>query len=171
MNQPTKSPGALARTEAQFQNIRPQCTASPAALLLPRLHGMRKVGSGWIANCSAHEDRSPSLSITEGEDGRLLLHCHAGCKVHDILAAVGLTVSDLFVRKDLRSLSAAERSQLRQAALLPRWRAALSVLSHESTVILIAAAKMGDGDLLDDAELTRMRVAALKVFDAQAVLQ
>jgi hypothetical protein len=132
---------------------------------------MRKVGSGWIANCSAHEDRSPSLSITEGEDGRLLLHCFAGCQVHDILAAVGLTVSDLFVRKDLRGLSAAERSTLRQAALLPRWRAALNVLATEATVLLIAAAKMGDGDLLDDAELTRMRVAALKVFDAQAVLQ
>lgn len=171
MNQPTKSPGARQRTEAQFQNIRPQFTASPSALLLPRLHGLRKVGSGWIANCSAHEDRSPSLSITEGDDGRLLLHCHAGCKVHDVLAAVGLQVGDLFVRKDLRSMGPAERSQLWQAALLPRWRAALAVLVTEANVVLIAANKMGDGEPLDDAELTRMRVAALKVFDAAELLK
>jgi len=170
--QTRQSPAATGlRHRTHNTSNRPQLTASPAALLLPRLHGMRKAGSGWFANCPAHEDRSPSLSITEGDDGRLLLHCHAGCKVHDILAAVGLTVSDLFVRKDLRGLSAAERSTLRQAALLPRWRAALNVLATEATVLLIAAAKMGDGDLLDDAELTRMRVAALKVFDAQAVLQ
>ena len=165
-----ESPGARQRTEAHFQNTRLQFTASPSTLLLPRLHGVRKVGTGWIANCSAHEDRSPSLSITEGEDGRLLLHCHAGCKVHDILAAVGLQMGDLFVRKDLSSLSQVQRSQLRQAALVPRWRAALSVLVTEANVLLIAAVKIGDGDLLDDAELTRIRVAALKVFDAQEVL-
>ncbi|MDE1893168.1 MAG: hypothetical protein KGM46_06675 [Pseudomonadota bacterium] len=150
---------------------RPQLTASPAALLLPRLHGMRKVGSGWIANCPAHEDRSPSLSITEGDDGRLLLHCFAGCQVHDILAAVGLTVSDLFVRKDLRGLSPAERSQLRQAALLPRWRAALSVLVHEAHVMLETANKLGDGYPLTEDEHTRLRVGTLRIFDAAEVLR
>ncbi len=144
---------------------RPQLTASPAALLLPRLHGMRKAGSGWIAHCPAHEDRSPSLSITEGDDGRLLLHCFAGCQVHDILAAVGLTVSDLFVRKDLRSMTPAERSLLRQAALIPRWRAALSVLGHEAHVMLETANILSDGYPLTEDEQTRMRVAALKVWD------
>ena len=164
--QTRQSPAATGlRDRTHNTSNRPQLTASPAALLLPRLHGMRKVGSGWIANCPAHEDRSPSLSITEGDDGRLLLHCFAGCQVHDILAAVGLTVSDLFVRKDLRGLSPAERSQLRQAALLPRWRAALAVLGHEAHVILEASNKLGDGYPLTEDEQTRMRVAALKVWD------
>lgn len=149
----------------------PQFTASPSALLLSRLEGIIKTGRGWRARCPAHGGKSASLAITEGDNGTLLLHCFAGCQVHDILAAVGLQVGDLFVRKDLRSMTPAERSQLRQAALLPRWRAALDVLATEASVLLIAACQLGDGDLLDDVELTRMRVAALKVFDAQAVLQ
>lgn len=48
------------------------------------------------ARCPAHPDSNPSLSINEGRDGRVVLHCHAGCTVGDIVAAVGLTEADLF---------------------------------------------------------------------------
>ncbi|MEP6898696.1 MAG: hypothetical protein ABI870_09210 [Rhodanobacter sp.] len=131
---------------------------------------MITTGKGWRARCPAHGGKSASLAIAQGDNGTLLLHCFAGCQAHEVLAAVGLQVGDLFVRKDLRSMSPAERSQLRQAALLPRWRAALEVLTHEAHVLLIAANKIGDGFELDDDELTRIRVSALKVFDAQEVL-
>jgi hypothetical protein len=36
------------------------------------------------------------LSISEGSDGRVLLHCHAGCTVEAVLAALGLAWHDLF---------------------------------------------------------------------------
>jgi hypothetical protein len=50
-----------------------------------------------MARCPAHEDSSPSLSVTEGKDGdRAVLHCHAGCTIEQIVAALGLTVNDLF---------------------------------------------------------------------------
>src|SRR5262249_51337398 len=42
------------------------------------------------------DDRVPSLSIKEGSDGRVLLHCHAGCSIDDILRALGLARRDLF---------------------------------------------------------------------------
>jgi hypothetical protein len=58
--------------------------------------GGRRSGDGWIARCPAHNDRHPSLSINEGTDGRVLLHCHAGCSVEAILAAQGLETRDLF---------------------------------------------------------------------------
>jgi AAA domain len=45
--------------------------------------------------CPAHEDRDPSLSITNG-DGKVVIHCHAGCSVNDVLAAADLTMRDLF---------------------------------------------------------------------------
>jgi hypothetical protein len=48
------------------------------------------------ARCPAHRDRSPSLSITGGEDGRVLLHCFAGCATDAILAALKLSRRDLF---------------------------------------------------------------------------
>lgn len=48
-----------------------------------------------LAQCPAHEDRNPSLSITQIE-GQVLLHCFAGCHVDDILTALGLAARDLF---------------------------------------------------------------------------
>jgi len=63
--------------------------------LAQRLHA-RRSGRGWIAPCPAHNDRSPSLSIGEGSDGRLLLHCFGGCSTESIVSKLGLSMSDLF---------------------------------------------------------------------------
>jgi hypothetical protein len=63
--------------------------------LVEHLHA-RRVGRGWIARCPAHEDRSPSLSIREGEGSRVLLHCFAGCTVESICDALKIKLSDLF---------------------------------------------------------------------------
>jgi hypothetical protein len=65
--------------------------------ILPRLEMVRPSGAGrWMARCPAHEDRGPSLSIRELDDGRTLIHCFAGCQPNDVLAALGLSLSDLF---------------------------------------------------------------------------
>lgn len=55
-----------------------------------------RAAGGWIAQCPAHDDRNPSLSIAAGADGRLLLHCHAGCGIRDILDALGLPPAAMF---------------------------------------------------------------------------
>ena len=52
-------------------------------------------GKGWSARCPAHDDRNPSLSIAEGDDGRALVRCHAGCSVDAVCDAVDLRVADL----------------------------------------------------------------------------
>ena len=51
---------------------------------------------GGSARCPAHEDKSNSLSVTEGKNGRVLLKCHAGCTTEEICGALGITVADLF---------------------------------------------------------------------------
>ena len=56
----------------------------------------RKFKSSYIARCPAHDDRSPSLSIDEAQDGRILINCHAGCGALDVLDAIGLDWADLF---------------------------------------------------------------------------
>ncbi len=66
--------------------------------LLERLQGVRKTDHGWTAKCPSHNDNSPSLSVTE-KDGKILLHCFAGCGAHEIVTAVGLELSDLFPEK------------------------------------------------------------------------
>ncbi len=55
----------------------------------------RRSGAGWIGCCPAHKDRGPSLSIGEN-NGKILLHCFAGCTVEAICTAIGISVSDLF---------------------------------------------------------------------------
>jgi hypothetical protein len=47
---------------------------------------------GWSSICPAHDDKSPSLSIALGDDGRVLLKCHAGCSVEEIVHAIGTIV-------------------------------------------------------------------------------
>jgi hypothetical protein len=63
--------------------------------VLKRLGGVRRLRSGWLARCPAHQDRSPSLKIDEGEAGRILVHCFSGCTAQEIVAAIGLTLHDL----------------------------------------------------------------------------
>jgi 5S rRNA maturation endonuclease (ribonuclease M5) len=47
----------------------------------------RQVGAGWMARCPAHDDRNPSLAIRE-KDGKVLVHCHAGCNQRDVIEAL-----------------------------------------------------------------------------------
>ncbi len=68
-----------------------------AEALIARLEGVRERGGGnCVARCPAHDDRNPSLSIRETEDGTVLIHCFAGCGAPDVVGAVGLEPSHLF---------------------------------------------------------------------------
>ncbi len=64
--------------------------------VVERLEGVKAHNGNFTARCPAHEDTEPSLSIGEGDDGRVLLKCFAGCTAEDIVAALGLEMSDLF---------------------------------------------------------------------------
>ena len=68
----------------------------PIDRLLEHLDGVRRSGRGWTARCPAHNDKTPSLSIAEGDDGRVLLNCFAGCETSSVIAALGLELADLF---------------------------------------------------------------------------
>jgi len=66
------------------------------AEILLRLQNVSQVNGGWQATCPAHPDSTPSLSISEGKGGKTLMSCHAGCKIEQIVAVMGLQMSDLF---------------------------------------------------------------------------
>lgn len=63
---------------------------------LPQFHASPDTANQWIACCPAHEDRHPSLSITENEDGRVLMKCHAGCTFEQICEALHRDKADFF---------------------------------------------------------------------------
>ena len=67
--------------------------------VLDRLEGVKQTGSGYSARCPAHADNRNSLSVGSGDDGRVLLHCFAGCSVDDICAGIEFDKKDLFSKK------------------------------------------------------------------------
>ena len=96
----------------------------PLDQVLACLQAPRQIAPGrFQALCSAHQDRRPSLSIAEGEDGRVLLKCWAGCETEKVLSAIGLRFRDLFPGNSIPSGSSqALRPEPRrtQAWPLPR---------------------------------------------------
>ncbi len=74
--------------------------ADPVQNVVDRLQGVKpKPGGGFTARCPAHEDKRQSLSIDPGDDGKAILRCFAGCPNEQIVAAIGLKMSDLFPAK------------------------------------------------------------------------
>lgn len=129
---------------------------SAAQRLLDRLTLVRQSAPGrWMARCPAHEDGRASLSIRETDDGRVLIHCFAACANGDVLAAVGLRMSDLFDKPIAQHLppirggfSARELLELNAheatvAALLVCDAQTRTLTAEESARLVQAAARLG----------------------------
>lgn len=147
-----------------------QYSASPLDRILCGLAHVRKAGRGYTARCPAHEDRTASLSVSEAPDGRVLLHCFAGCGAGDVVAALGLRLGDLFPRRDLADLTREDRHAMREGARMAHWKAALAVLGREANVVGAAAAMVASGPLGPEG-LARLLLATSRIDDALAVLQ
>src|SRR3546814_2018207 len=83
----------------------------------------RWCGSYGLARCPAHDDRTPSLSLSDGDDGTLLVCCHAGCDSADVLRKL----RDRGLLDDIQSrprpvTRPRENSVDRSAAALSIWR-------------------------------------------------
>lgn len=77
---------------------------TPLWRVLGLVHKVKQTKNGWEASCPGpnHKrgDRDPSLSVSMGLDGRVLLRCFGGCSTEDILAAIDLEWSDLFEKSE-----------------------------------------------------------------------
>lgn len=88
----------------------------PTTVLLDALYQKtnfepKSTGSGWITRCPAHDDHNPSLSVSEGDDGRALFNCLAGCPPDAVLSALGLNAADLFNRDVSAKPQSSQRSE------------------------------------------------------------
>lgn len=140
-----------------------QCNA-PIDNLLGRLDGVKQTGAGkWIARCSAHEDRRPSLSIREAPDGRVLVHCWAGCGAADVMAAVDLTLADLYYAPLATHLPPERRP----------WPAldVLRAVAFELRVAFAAAATVLAGEPLTSNDVDRLRLAVERIDGALCVAE
>lgn len=141
-----------------------------ASIILSRLHGVRQHGNGWRADCpNGHGKARGSLSITEADDGRVMLHCFACHDTPSILHALGLELADLFPER-IKDPSPEARRKAAEAIKQNGWRAALGVLAREATVVVIAAHDMIDGKALAEPDHARLRVAEDRIQRAREVL-
>lgn len=122
--------------------------SAPIDVVLARLDKVKAAGAGkWKACCPAHDDRDPSLSIREADDGKVLLHCWAGCDTESITAAIGLTICDLFPVVHGNSRGPVRRGPSKAAQ------------QFEATVISIAVEQMRQGKSLSAADRERFELA------------
>ncbi len=91
----------------------------PFDILTKRLTNLRGYRPNVAACCPAHRDTNPSLSVTELSDGKILLHCHAGCSTEEVLAAVDLDFSHLYPNDYAKLFNKRRTLQTREAAEEP----------------------------------------------------
>jgi hypothetical protein len=127
----------------------------PVDRLLSRLERVQRRGADrWSARCPSHNDKGPSLSVRALPDGVVLLKCFSGCTAAEVLAAAGLSLSDLFPARPEHHRPA-ERRPWRDAGF-----DALAALVDEVNVTFVSAALMAGGLVLSAAELDRLTLAA-----------
>jgi len=124
--------------------------------LLPLLDKVKRTGKeSWIACCPAHDDKSPSLAISEKDDGRILIHCFCGCSVHEVLDAVGLDMAALFPPREIQH-GKPERRPFNAADVL-------RAIGFESLVVAAAAVTLLTGEPFTQADRDRLILAAERI--------
>jgi hypothetical protein len=91
------------------------------------------------------------MKITQAEDGRILIHCFAGCSTDDILGSVGLTIDDLF------DTPLYHKAKPLRPGVYPR--DVLHALQTEFMIVMITAFNMRKGKSISDIDLSRLDLA------------
>ena len=126
--------------------------------VLNRFDGVRETGSGqYSCRCPAHEDKSNSLGMKQGEGDRILLNCFAGCDTKHILDAVGLTWKDILPDNEVTK-------EIKTSGFNPY--SVLKMIRDEVLIIGLASADIRKGKALNDEDHDRLLKAVGNVRDA-----
>ena len=134
---------------------------TPVEQLLGRLERVKGRNGSWTARCPAHADKGPSLAIRETDDGRILLHCFAGCPVDNVVGAVGMDMTDLFPPSEKRRDYPVEG----KPRLKPAFYASdlIRILAFEALVVSICAHDVRKGKKLSEEDNERLKVAQQRI--------
>lgn len=134
-----------------------------ADVLLSRLSRVQPRGNGqWMCRCPSHEDRTASLSVGE-IDGRILLHCFAGCEADEVLGAVGLEFKDLYPER------ITDHAQPQRKARIPA-SDLLRILELELTVVAVVSSDIETRGYALPEDWQRFKEAAATIIQARASL-
>lgn len=118
----------------------------------------------WNAKCPAHADKSPSLLITEKDDGGVLVHCFAGCSAFEIVSAVGLDIAELFPPKDPQYPG---RKPIKRAF---NAHDVLIAVASEATIACIIINELINGKGITPAAKDRLTTCAARLGNAESLL-
>jgi hypothetical protein len=131
------------------------------SLVLSKFEKVSGTKNRFKALCPAHGDRTPSLSITEGDDGRVLLHCFGGCSFDSILTAMGLSIVELFP----------PNGSLSKATLAGISRRELSTaVDFEKTILYFVKADEAKGREIVPSDIERAQLALQRITKAKALV-
>lgn len=118
---------------------------APIDVLLSRLYGVKATGrSKWMARTPTREDKTPSLSIRELDDGRVLLKDFGGDDTAAVLAAIGLTFADLYPSSDRRPARGGPNS---------------TAVEVERRIVAYGTSLLAQGTQLPPSDLERLEIA------------
>ena len=127
--------------------------------LLSRLDRVKQTKpDSWMACCPAHADRSASLSIRETDDERILVHCFAGCSVHEVIDAAGLSIDELFPPRPIHH-SKPERRPFPAADVL-------RAIGFEALVVAAAGVSLLAGHPFSEVDRERLILAVSRIQSA-----
>jgi hypothetical protein len=127
--------------------------------LLNKLQRVKQTGKGrWLASCPTRDDKTPSMTIRELDDGRILIHDFGGSSTNEILEALGLSFADLFPQH-LTHHSKPERRPFPASDLL-------KVIAFEALICVMGATRAASGQPIDETDRTRLLLAASRIRDA-----
>ncbi len=124
--------------------------------ILAKLSKVRKSSRGYMACCPVHQDKNPSMTITETDDGKVLAHCFScGARGSDVVEAIGLPQSELFSGEFTGTYDA--KYKLRKTAL------------EDNMVVTIYEQDKKAGKYLTHSDYKRYKLAKARIEQLEAI--
>lgn len=128
--------------------------------LLSRLTKVKRSGNDqWMACCPAHDDRSPSLSIKDAGNGKILVNCLAGCSALDVLGAVGMDWNDVMPERVISNQERPTRQRVYPSD-------ALRAIQFEARIVIATAFALNNGEKLPQTDLDRLKLSMERINTA-----
>lgn len=134
--------------------------------LLNKLEKVKGSKGRWTACCPAHNDKNPSLAITQTDDGRILLKCFGGCSAQQVVEAVGMDLTDLFPNdNNINYLKA--NNQGNKPVRRPFYATdLLKIIQFEALITSIAAFDLSQGREVSTEDRKRLKTAVSRINEA-----
>ena len=137
---------------------------APLENLLNRLENVQKRGERYRAKCPAHGGKNTgTLSVSETNEGKILIKCWVGCSAQEVLSSIGLEMSDLFPERLNHHSTPEQRRKWKQDATHRDWAEYAKDFEYECLIVYVAGLKMCNNELLDSEEMVRLKLALKRI--------